>query len=705
MSPAPTSAVLSADAPITEAGKDRLGRAKLVKRIALEAVTAPADSGFVIGLCGEWGSGKSSIANLVEEELQGDEQALVVRFDPWFFAGTSDLLGAFFAVLADALGRDTRLKKAAGKVKEYAGVLSTLATAIPAVGGTVGAVMSAAASAAEIVAEPESLQQRRNELAEALRAATTRVVVIIDDVDRLADSEVAEIVRLAKLVGDLPAMTYILSFDRVRVEEVLGGGNGGDERARGRAYMEKIIQSRFDVPPVRSPMLADLMVEQLNELLASYSLTPPPQDDWINLLNFGIRPLLRVPRDGKRFANAMPAAVELVGDEVALVDLLALEAIRIFEPDIHTALPGLAELLTAGSSLVIPEENKQRLEATIARSNDPAAVKAILGRLFPESRVPLPNPRVSQGARAERRERRVSQAEVLRAYLYATLDDDALASAYVRRLVDLFADPAELQTELSRADPKRLPDLLDRLLDYELDYKPSDAVPLLLAFVELHGSDDSDDVRALLAGRGPLEWQLQFILKAITTKAPTERRAALAGEAFAASPTLSAKLLVLHTFGAWSEEEGAAPAFLDRPETDKLADELAALTLGSAPEDLATERRAVRLLSLATERDPEASADDGRIEELLRDDGLMLAVLNQAMVYGSRTRLGDASGRLIARVRWYYLTSMMSEGFLRGRVVELDAAVDRESLDPKTAEALSLAVAVARGEAEPEPDL
>jgi predicted KAP-like P-loop ATPase len=216
------------------------------------------------------------IANVVAEDLEGNKRALVVRFDPWFFSGISDLLGAFFAVLADALGKDKRLKKAAGKVKDYAGVLTSLATAVPAVGGTVGAVTNAAASAAGIVAEPESLQERRTELADALRAAKARVVVIIDDVDRLADSEVVEIVRLAKLVGDLPKMTYILSFDRARVEEVLGGGTRRRDRERGRAYMEKIVQSRFDVPPVRSPALAELMVEQLNELLTPYPLTSPP---------------------------------------------------------------------------------------------------------------------------------------------------------------------------------------------------------------------------------------------------------------------------------------------------------------------------------------------------------------------------------------------------------------------------------------------
>jgi hypothetical protein len=392
----------------------------------------------------------------------------------------------------------------------------------------------------------------------------------------------------------------------------------------------------------------------------------------------------------------MPAAVELVGDEVAVVDLLGLETIRIFEPDVHTALPLLADVLTAGSTLVIPDEHRRRLDRATSRANNADAVNAILGRLFPESRVPLPNRRVSRGARAERRDRRVSQAEVLRAYLYATLDDDQLASSRVERIVELFAEPAELHNELQAVDTERLTDLLDRLRDYELDYKPDNAVAVLLAFAELHPPDESDPAGALLAGRGPLEWQLQAILRAILDRAPSDHRALLAAQTFEASTTLSGKLLVLDSFGTRSEEEGVQQGVLDRPRTD----ELAAATLDRTSSDLATEERAARLLMLAIERNGRRREP---IEDLLNDDGLMLVVLDQAMVYGSRIRLEDASGRLTARIRWQYLTLIAGEDFLRRRVLELGEAVEGTDLAPRTNEALSLATAVARGEAEPEP--
>jgi predicted KAP-like P-loop ATPase len=694
---------LSADAPITTADQDQLSRTKLAVRIATEALTAPRDAGFVIGLSGEWGSGKSSIANLVEEHLGADERAVVVRFDPWFFSGTTDLLGCFFAELAAAIGKYDGLKPLASKISGYAAVLSNVAGVVPGVGGALAALLKATGVAADVIAEPEALEKRRKELATALTNFDGRVIVIIDDVDRLADSEVIEIVRLAKLVGDLPRMTYVLCFDRFRVEEVLGGGASTEARARGRAYMEKIVQSRFDVPPVRPAVLADLMVVQLNALLAPYPLKPPPQDDWINLLNFGIKPLLAVPRDGKRFANAIPAAVEILGDEVALVDLLALEAIRIFEPDVHAELPKVADVLVGGSSLVIPQENQHRIDALIEKARKPDVVKAILGRLFPESRVPLPNPRTVKDRRQERREKRVSRPEPFRAYLYATLDADVLASAEVERIMDLFADPASLAQALHEVSIDRLPDLLDRALDHELRMAPAEIGPVALAFLALHDSAGPDPNASVLSGRAPLEWQLSSILRALLGLAPADQQTEVATEVYESAQDLSSKLFVLQALATWPEEEGGQSGVFDLARTQKLAKQLAAETVAAATGELATEPRAARLLASAHKYGERGAAS--ALNEMLADDALLLTVLVQSMVYGRAVTAGDASARLVTRVRWQQLIAVFDEKILRRRVEELDSVIDRDQLDSRVAEALELTLRVVRGEDAPDPDL
>lgn len=69
-----------------------------------------------------------------------------------------------------------------------------------------------------------------------------RIIVLIDDIDRLRREEVRELVKLVRLTGDFPNIVYVLAFDRKRVELALG-----DDDETGRAYLEKIVQVGFDV--------------------------------------------------------------------------------------------------------------------------------------------------------------------------------------------------------------------------------------------------------------------------------------------------------------------------------------------------------------------------------------------------------------------------------------------------------------------------
>lgn len=96
---------LLSDAPIARRDDDWFGRQRIAERIAAEARHAATEAGFVIALCGPWGSGKTSIANMVGEIIGADETSVLVRFNPWMFSGADDLVGRFFSELAATAAR------------------------------------------------------------------------------------------------------------------------------------------------------------------------------------------------------------------------------------------------------------------------------------------------------------------------------------------------------------------------------------------------------------------------------------------------------------------------------------------------------------------------------------------------------------------------------------------------------------------------
>jgi predicted KAP-like P-loop ATPase len=249
---------------------------------------------------------------MAAEIIDADEASVVVHFNPWMFSGAEDLVGRFFGELAATLGKqEGKLRNVASRVAGYAGALSGIAGFIPAVGGTAASALAATQQMMSVVGEGPALENRRDELVEALLDLDGRIVAFLDDLDRLTDDELREVVRLVKLVGDLPNVTYILSFDRERVEQALGAPESDPDRARarGRAYLEKIVQSRHDVPPLRPQTIIRFMAEHIDAALEPYGERRWHAHDWSNMLSLALRHMVHTPRDAKRVANAVPGAM------------------------------------------------------------------------------------------------------------------------------------------------------------------------------------------------------------------------------------------------------------------------------------------------------------------------------------------------------------------------------------------------------------
>ena len=102
------------DEPITSSDEDKLNRKEFISQLTKTIIAWKSTNSLVIGLYGPWGSGKSSILNLLGKELQtsfsdGDEvtdnRIEVVRFDPWFFNSTEQLLRTFFTAIEKAIDK------------------------------------------------------------------------------------------------------------------------------------------------------------------------------------------------------------------------------------------------------------------------------------------------------------------------------------------------------------------------------------------------------------------------------------------------------------------------------------------------------------------------------------------------------------------------------------------------------------------------
>jgi KAP family P-loop domain len=704
----PEPRALLADAPVERVVDDGFRRAGLAGRIAAEAVHAPADAGFVISICGPWGSGKTSLANMVIEQLDPEQRQVAVRFNPWVFSGADDLIGRFFGEMMKRLGKEPgALKKVASTLGGYAGALSGPAKLLPTVGSAAEAILKGAERVASVVGEEMTLEEHRQAVLEALGEFDGRIVVFFDDIDRLTDSEIREMVRLVKLVGDLPRVTYVLAFDRARVEQALGSPEQDPDRAteRGRAFLEKIVQSPHNVPPLRPTTLLEFMQQQINTAIEPYPQPPFHEHDYNNMVGLAFKYMVTTPRDAIRVANALPAAMELDSDEVCLTDLIGLEVLRILEPDVHAGLPGVGDILTEaprsiGDTERVDAERRERLDTLIARGRHPEAVRALLGQLFPKAERALGNGRAFRDERSERLEQRVSEPSVFRAYIHRSVDEETVEAVEVSRLLSLFHQPDSLRDALAVLSPERRADAIGRLVDHKHDFNASYAVDV--AAVVLSVSWDLPDEPVLLTGRVSGRVQTKWLVAWLLLSEKDEQaRAALVEHLLERAPDISTRVRVLQWFGTYPEN-GARDQdaeMLDDARTTQLLDDLVERVDDAAPADLAREP-ILRWIFAAI-----VSHDEARGREIIgtkaQDDELMFALLRAHYGASSSVTLGEAAIRREIQLVWKDLVWLLGEEVLRKRITTLRDQLQSEDLDAEAKAALEYAVDITEGRKEP----
>jgi predicted KAP-like P-loop ATPase len=119
--------LLHGDRPVEGRTQDKLDRARFAEALARQLVDAPVEAGFVVGLLGSWGSGKTSILNMVEEALTDEHKnTVVLHFNPWLFSDTEQLVARFFEELAAQLLEepDDWLQRLGSALEEYGQLLS-----------------------------------------------------------------------------------------------------------------------------------------------------------------------------------------------------------------------------------------------------------------------------------------------------------------------------------------------------------------------------------------------------------------------------------------------------------------------------------------------------------------------------------------------------------------------------------------------------
>lgn len=272
-----------------ETKRDYLNYLELAEVVS-EILLNPSMRPISVGVFGTWGTGKSSLLNLIELKLResAKDAVIVIRFDAWLYQGYDDARAALMDVIARTLyeaakedaglrGTATRMLNRVDKVRALGvGVeLAAAASGIPLFGvasRAIGALGDAVAGKADeedgkalvkggkelakVIrpakeqSPPEQIDAFREEFAEVLEGLKRPMVVFVDNLDRCLPAQTIHTLEALRLFLFMKQSAFVVAADEDMVRNSVSQHFNGAGARHVTDYLDKLIQI-----PVRVPRL------------------------------------------------------------------------------------------------------------------------------------------------------------------------------------------------------------------------------------------------------------------------------------------------------------------------------------------------------------------------------------------------------------------------------------------------------------------
>ena len=269
------------DNPIYLLDDDKLNRRKFAESLAQSILNHKNENCLTISLMGKWGSGKTSIINMVKDYWnQLDSDNIIVHFNPWHFSNNDNLLFQFFDILSNISGKEFTDYVNTDNLKKLGKSLINMTSFSLNFG--LGSI-NINPEVNNTLSDEETLFSLKNKISEDFKKLKKSVIIIIDDIDRLADNEVQQILMLVKSLADFPHVVYILSFDK---DAVVGSLENLKVYAP-EMFLEKIIQIPIVVPEIRESQLDNVVASYLNDFYKNYrNVDETYQKDFFDIYSY-----------------------------------------------------------------------------------------------------------------------------------------------------------------------------------------------------------------------------------------------------------------------------------------------------------------------------------------------------------------------------------------------------------------------------------
>ncbi len=504
---------LDAECPIVEWDQDVLNRSALVESLGTTVLVSRAP---VVAIDGQFGDGKSSVMNLLKRTLR--QHAIVIPFSAWLPGSEETLATDMFSDIATECKRLYYLPRLRRRLLAYAKTICGSISFLKAV---------------PELFPPVSQKDEIEEMGKALSRIPRRIVVLLDEMDRLQKGELQVVLKILRGVAFFPNLSYVCAFDRSVVMRTCFG----EHNLESREYFEKFFPVVFALPKPDANLLFQMLhlrlVAVFNE---SHMLqTDDEKKRFIKTLGeLWDRTLISLCTNLRKvvlIVNDVSVSVRPIAREINALDLVSLEVLRRFFPSIYEQVwrnqEHFVEFRMSEKTVFYHTEETiqkertaffQLLQTNLDATGQPKEAADLLRWLFPAyAKYPMSSAKWTQRRREvddekAEKEKRIFHPDFFPVYFRYQVPETMFSQADLERFVDVMNSTSSLKAcidyfsrtfaEIPKQSPRRF-DFLHRIGISENRFNDLQAEALAHA-VAKHASEyvyDSIIFMAAEAGR------------------------------------------------------------------------------------------------------------------------------------------------------------------------------------------------------------
>lgn len=308
---------------------------------------------LVIGIYGKWGEGKTSLLNLLKKQIElykkknSDKGIIYMNYSPWLYHDKNQMLLDFFHLLSKKFEySDSSYLKPIGKLIEKYSIFFEGATASASFGiskyNKIGVSLKLGQWLANLgkalQGTPRGLEELKKEINDKLEGSNNKILIFIDDVDRLDKEELFTLFKLIKINADFKNLIFIVCMDPIYVAKAIYHRYGNSIQD-GFDFLEKIINIPLVLPLVEEIDLNLYAKQKVQNSLETRSINYDLHNDLIYSIEGRF---FTTPRQIIRTVNAFTIALHAIGDEVNIHDLFWIEYLKVNHVEVYNIIKSYA---------------------------------------------------------------------------------------------------------------------------------------------------------------------------------------------------------------------------------------------------------------------------------------------------------------------------------------------------------------------------